>query len=80
MFSFKGPFFNEGKEGSRKFWPEAENLGIFSIEVAPLFINGPSLYVNQLELCEWDIMSIYNLLHDSTMNCVLMASAGNYYY
>ena len=30
-----GPFFEEGGRGSRKFWPEAETFGIFSIEVAP---------------------------------------------
>ena len=30
-----GPYFEEGGRGSRKFWPEAEILGIFSIEVAP---------------------------------------------
>ena len=34
-FSSVGPFFEEGGEGSIKFWPEAEILGIFSIEVAP---------------------------------------------
>ena len=34
-FSSVGPFFEEGGEGSRKFRPEAEILGIFSIEVAP---------------------------------------------
>ena len=33
-FSTVGPFFEEGR-GSRKFRPEAEILGIFSIEVAP---------------------------------------------
>ena len=33
-FSSVGPFFEEGR-GSRKFRPEAEILGIFSIEVAP---------------------------------------------
>ena len=33
-FSSVGPFF-EGGEGSRKFRPEAEIFGIFSIEVAP---------------------------------------------
>ena len=33
-FHWKGPFSKRG-EGSRKFWPEAEILGIFSIEVAP---------------------------------------------
>ena len=32
MFLSVGPFFEEG-EVSRKFWPEDENLGIFSIEV-----------------------------------------------
>ena len=37
-FSSVGPFFEEGGRGSRKFWPEAEILGIFSIEVAPNFI------------------------------------------
>ena len=30
-----GPFFKEGGRGSRKFRPEAEIFGIFSIEVAP---------------------------------------------
>ena len=34
-FSLVGPFFEEGGRGSRKFRPEAEILGIFSIEVAP---------------------------------------------
>ena len=34
-FSSVGPFFEEGGRGSRKFRPEAEILGIFSIEVAP---------------------------------------------
>ena len=34
-FSSVGPFFKEGGRGSRKFRPEAEILGIFSIEVAP---------------------------------------------
>ena len=34
-FSLIGPFFEEGGRGSRKFWQEAEILGIFSIEVAP---------------------------------------------
>ena len=34
-FSSVGPFFEEGGRGSRKFWPEAEIFGIFSIEVAP---------------------------------------------
>ena len=33
-FSLVGPFYEEG-EGSRKFRPEAEIFGIFSIEVAP---------------------------------------------
>ena len=33
-FSSVGPFFEEGGEGSRKFRPEAEIFGIFSIEVA----------------------------------------------
>ena len=33
-FSSVGPFFEEGR-GSRKFRPEAEIFGIFSIEVAP---------------------------------------------
>jgi len=33
-FSSVGPFFEEGR-GSKKFWPEAEILGIFSFEVAP---------------------------------------------
>ena len=36
-FPSVGPFFEEGGEGSRKFRPEAEILGIFSIEVAPYF-------------------------------------------
>ena len=34
-FSSVGPFFEEWGRGSRKFWPEAEILGIFSFEVAP---------------------------------------------
>ena len=34
MLSLVGPFFKEGR-GSRKFWPEAEIFGIFSIEVTP---------------------------------------------
>ena len=34
-FSSVGPFFEGGGRGSRKFRPEAEILGIFSIEVAP---------------------------------------------
>ena len=35
-FSSVGPFFEEGGGGgSRKFRPEAEILGIFSIEAAP---------------------------------------------
>ena len=34
-FSSVGPFFAEGGRGSRKFRPEAEIFGIFSIEVAP---------------------------------------------
>ena len=34
-FSSVGPFFEEGGRGSRKFWPEAEILEIFSIEVTP---------------------------------------------
>ena len=33
MFSSVGPFFEEGGRGSRKFRPEAEIFGIFSIEV-----------------------------------------------
>ena len=28
-------FFEEGVRGSKTFWPEAEILGNFSIEVAP---------------------------------------------
>ena len=36
-FSSVGPFFEEGGRGSRKFRPEAEIFGIFSIEVAPKF-------------------------------------------
>ena len=36
-FSSVGPFFEKGGRGSRKFWPEAEIFGIFSIEVAPKF-------------------------------------------
>ena len=34
-FSSVWPFFEEGGRGSRKFRPEAEIFGIFSIEVAP---------------------------------------------
>ena len=34
-FSSVGPFYEEGGRGSRKFRPEAEILGIFSMEVAP---------------------------------------------
>ena len=34
-FPSVGPFFEEGGRGSRKFQPEAEIFGIFSIEVAP---------------------------------------------
>ena len=34
-FSSVGPYFKEGGRGSRKFLPEAEIFGIFSIEVAP---------------------------------------------
>ena len=37
-FSLVGTFFKEGGRGSRKFRPEAEILGIFSIEVAPYAI------------------------------------------
>ena len=37
MFLSVGPIFEEGGRGSRKFWPEAEILGIFSIEVAPKY-------------------------------------------
>ena len=32
-FSSVASFFEEGGEGSRKFWPEAEIFGIFSIAV-----------------------------------------------
>ena len=34
-YKVSGAFFRGGGRGSRKFWPEAEILGIFSIEVAP---------------------------------------------
>ena len=34
-FSSVWPFFEEGGRGSRKFRPEAEIFGTFSIEVAP---------------------------------------------
>ena len=34
-FSSVGSFFEEEGRGSRKFQPEAEIFGIFSIEVAP---------------------------------------------
>ena len=35
MFLLVEPFFEEGGGGQKKFRPEAEILGIFSIEVAP---------------------------------------------
>ena len=34
-FLSAGPIFTEGWRGTRKFWPEAEILEIFSIEGAP---------------------------------------------
>ena len=37
-FSSVGPFSKRGGRGSRKFWPEAEILGFFSIEVAPYYV------------------------------------------
>ena len=46
MFLSVGPFFEEGGEGSRKFQPEAEIFGIYSIEVAPYWLFD-SLIINK---------------------------------
>ena len=46
----KKQFKNDWQRGSRKFWPEAEILGIFTNEVAP---KAPSISV-----CEFSVPSI----------------------
>ena len=47
-FSSVGPFLEGGLRGSRKFRPDAEILGIFSIEVTPyqiVFVTIKDLYI-----------------------------------
>ena len=50
-FSSVGPFFEEGGRGSRKFRPEAEILGIFSIEVTPYMFECSSLVLGWPKDC-----------------------------
>ena len=63
-----GPSFKEGGRGSRKFWPEAEILGIFSIEVAPKLMKSFHLY------CRYDIQMFLVMPSEFSLVLVLLLS------